>query len=139
MRAQVLLTALLATACAQDSGRETDCPSGGDFSYEGVALAIESGDSSFALRDGCAFFVSGSEQFSEQVRNAWNSSSYRDEVRPILLSVTGSVEAREDLAPVLRITSVREVTSDVSRSEAREQFKLRLNREPLGEPRSPTS
>ncbi len=130
MRELFYLGALVVSACSQNKGEQSDCPSSGDFHYEGVVLVTEAGDSSFALATDCAFFVSGPEIYYESVRAAWIMSPYRDDNRPIFLSATGKVEAREDLAPVFRIRSVREVSLDFTRLEARDQFRLRMDREP---------
>lgn len=127
---KLIIGALLVSGCSQSSGEESDCPSSGDFYYEGVVLATEAGDSTFALADNCAFFISGPETYYETVRAAWNSSPYRDHLRPVFFSATGKVEAREDLAPVFRIGSAREVSLDFTRQDAREQFQLRIGREP---------
>jgi hypothetical protein len=130
MRELILLGLVLASACSQNLDDQSDCPSSGEFHYEGVALATRAGDSTFALATECAFFVAGPETFYESVRAAWSKSPYRDEIRPIFLSATGKVEAREDLTAVFRIRSVREVSVDFTRTDARDQFQLRMAREP---------
>lgn len=130
MRELVLLGSLMISACSQSLGEESDCPSHGDFHYEGVVLVTEAGDSTFALADDCAFFVSGPEGYYESVRAAWSRSPYRDEIRPIFLSATGMIEARDGLADLFLIRSVREVSVDFTSHDARDQFQLRMGRDP---------
>ena len=130
MKELILLGAMLSSACSQSLDEQSNCPSSGEFSYKGVALATGAGDSTFALASDCVFFVSGDKTYYENVQAAWTKSPYRDDVRPIFLSATGRVEARENLASVFRIGSVREVSLDFTSHDARDQFQLRMARDP---------
>ena len=123
---------MLVCACTDGPDEQSACPTSGEFRYEGVALATAAGDSSFALANDCPFFVSGSEAFYESVREAWTKSPYQDHLRPIFLSAVGRVEAREEgFAPVFWIRSVSEVSVDFSKRDARDQFQLRMGRDPV--------
>lgn len=130
MRKLVLLGTVMFSACSQSLGEQSDCPSSGEFHYDGVALTTGSGDSTFALASDCAFFVSGPESYYESVRNAWSRSPYRDEIRPIFLSATGEVKAQDSLADLFMIRSIREVSVDFTSQDAHDQFQLRMARDP---------
>ena len=130
MRELALIGTVIICACSQISGEQSECPSSGEFYYKGVALTTESGDSTLALASDCVFFVSGPENYYRSVRDAWKKSPYRDEIRPIYLSATGTVQARDGLADLFVIKSVQEVSVNFTSHDARDQFQLRMARDP---------
>ena len=120
------------SACAgMDRSPCADFASGFQGEYAGVVLATEAGDATFAPYSMCAFRLSGSDGFYQQVSERWQSSPYEGPIRPLYIRVAGNIRLSDnhDQSSVLRVEKVYEVSLKFSDEEAQSQSKLRANRD----------
>ena len=118
-------------ACHAQHSINENCAENFGGIYSGVAIATEAGDSSFALSQDCPIFVSGPEEYYQEVRVAWRNSPYKGALRPIHVDIEGQLRSREkeNLAPVLEMGGRFSVSTDLNSAEVVKQFRLRMNRD----------
>lgn len=106
--------------------------------YSGVALAIYSGDTWFALplEDGgrCLVGVNGEFALYEEISAAWESAEYgNDTLRAVQVNLSGEIEQRENRQripvsnptfPWLQVSSFGRISNEVTAAQADENFEL---------------
>ncbi|WP_374406218.1 hypothetical protein [Pelagerythrobacter sp.] len=118
-------------ACHAQHSVNGSCTKDFEDSYSGVAIATEAGDSSFSIGHDCHIFVSGPEEYYQEVRAAWRNSPYKGALRPIHVDIEGKLRYRdqENLAPVIEVDEGFSISTNLDSTEVAQQFRLRMNRD----------
>lgn len=91
-------------------------------SYEGPVAALHNGDAYFSLGPECGVRVSGDYSSHEAIAQAWAASSFNGNLRPIEVSLVGSVRQPRDgsknmVFEIERVDEAQPMTSTEGMSE----------------------
>lgn len=128
---RLAIIALLAGSTNQSTSKQSEvCLSDSHAKYIGVALAISTGDATFATANPyCAYRINGSSDVYDRIFQAWLAAPYEGEIRPIFISLEGKVGPGRSPNEVMSfdVKAVRKISAASDESDATKQFKRRFN------------
>lgn len=127
MRLLLCVLALTAGGCAER------CKVSEDGAYEGVVLAINTGDATFATQDSkCVYKVVGTGSFNDRIFDQWQNSPYEGHLRPVYVSIRGAIirSTEKDRADIFDVKELRAASVTFSEQQVAEAFYARLRQPP---------